>query len=632
MPTIDESCQRMPHSELSAAATLVDMLRRRAQTYQDKIAFSFSYEGDDANRTQVSYRDLDLKARSIAAELQSRGAAGERVLVLCRPGLDHIAGYFGCLYAGAVAVPVHERLAPRLSSVVPDANARFALGISATHHEIVAALDSVNEGRGLHWLLTDEIDDDRATAWAPGAGDPEAIAMIQYTSGSTAAPKGVMVSHRNLLHNLAAIRTSWPGDDTSVGVFWLPSHHDMGLIGANLSMIDIGCTTHLMSPTAFIRNPMRWLQAISRHRATYTVAPNFAYDACVQRSVPEERAALDLSSLTTAMNGAEPVLAATMRAFSAAFASAGFRPDAFMPVYGLAEATLLVSGGSDGPLPVVHRLDRHELGEGRVVDIAPDDPAAVEVVGCGRVRGGQRVAIVNPVTRQPCAADEVGEVWVAGPSVAQGFWARPEQSAETFAAFLADGSRGPFLRTGDLGFLRSGDLFITGRCKDLVVIGGVNHYPNDIEAVVQACHPALVLGRGAAFAFTPGQGELERLVVLQEVDRSRILDSDFEGVTSGIRTAISKHYALAVHSVVIVDRSTLPTTSSGKVQRGLCRERFLAGQLDPVFVWDEPTAPDDLARARTLEVAMVAAERIRAAWAEQAAAGTSRTGLGESST
>ncbi|MDT5112275.1 MAG: hypothetical protein QOE20_4165, partial [Mycobacterium sp.] len=394
------------------AATLLDLLRQRAESYRDKVAFSFSYNGDEEQRIQLTYHELDMKARAIASNLQRQGAAGERVLVLCRPGLDHVAGFVGCIYAGAVAVPVHERLAPRLSSVVPNAQARFALATAGTQAKIKAAVDALDEGRHLQWGLTDEVGD--AESWVAPYVDPNATAMVQYTSGSTTSPKGVVLTHRNLLHNLESIRSVWHGDDTATGVFWLPSHHDMGLIGAILSMLNIGSTTHLMSPTAFIKRPMRWLEAISRHRATFTAAPNFAYDLCVEHSSAEERAALDLSSLTTAMSGAEPVRAATLQRFADAFAPAGFRPEADLPVYGLAEATLLVSGGSDSALPVVHHIDRAALSEDRVVDAVPGQQSAVALVGCGRPRGGQQVVIVDPVTRRPCQADEVGEIWIAG--------------------------------------------------------------------------------------------------------------------------------------------------------------------------------------------------------------------------
>jgi acyl-CoA synthetase (AMP-forming)/AMP-acid ligase II len=611
----------LPQDTTPTAATLLDLLRQRAEGYRDKVAFSFSYNGDEEQRTQLTYHELDIRARAIASNLQQQGAAGERVLVLCRPGLDHVAGFFGCIYAGAVAVPVHERLAPRLSSVVPNAQARFALATAETQAKIKAAVDALGEGRHLQWGLTDEVGD--AESWVAPDVDPNATAMVQYTSGSTTSPKGVVLTHRNLLHNLESIRQVWHGDDTATSVFWLPSHHDMGLIGAILSMLYIGSTTHLMSPTAFITRPMRWLEAISRHRATFTAAPNFAYDLCVEHSSAEERAALDLSSLTTAMNGAEPVRAATLQRFADAFAPTGFRPEAYLPVYGLAEATLLVSGGSDSALPVVHHIDRAALREDRVVDAEPEHQSAVALVGCGRPRGGQQVVIVDPVTRRPCKADEVGEIWIAGPSVGRGYWERPEDTEQTFSAFLSETSGGPFLRTGDLGFLRSGELFITGRCKDLVIIRGGNYYPNDIELTVQDCDPVLVSGRGAVFAITPGLGALEQLVVVQEVHRHRDGAVELTDVIETIRIAIAERYGIQAHSVVLVERSSIPTTSSGKIQRGQCRQQFLNGDITAVAQRQAPSAPDDLTKARELEVAVAAAGLLKAVVRQQQASGQS---------
>lgn len=607
----------MPRHAKPAEADLVEMLRQRAETYGDKVAFTFSYDGDGVNGTQLTYRELDTRARTIAAWLQEQGAAGERVLVLCRPGLDHIAGYFGCVYAGAVAVPVHERLAPRLSSVVPDARARFALGITETHEVIKAALAELGEGSELQWGLMDEVVADRA-AWSPPETDPHAPAMVQYTSGSTTAPKGVVLTHENLLRNIESIRQSWPADDSAIGCFWLPSHHDMGLIGGVLAMIYIGATTHLMSPTAFIKQPMRWLEAVSRHRASYTVAPNFAYDLCVQHSTAEQRAALDLSCLITAMNGAEPVQAATLDAFAEAFAPAGFRPEAFSAAYGLAEATVMVSVGTESIRPRVRHADLAALGDGRVVESSTEAPS-IALVSCGRPRGS-RVVIVDPVTRRRCADDEVGEIWCAGPSVGQGYWGRPAETAEIFRAEIAETSESPYLRTGDLGFLEAGELFVTGRCKDLIDIRGCNFYPSDIERTVQGLHPALLTGRGAAFAFTPGLHQVERLVIVQEVDRAGIDHAGIDDVFDGIRTAIEQRYGVAVHSVLLVERVSIPTTSSGKIQRSECRRRFLHGELAPVATWQEPSAADDLASAREYEIAVAAADFVRSVVAGGSAA------------
>ena len=559
---------------------------------------------------------MDLKARAIGAELHQLGAAGERVLVLCRPGLDCIAGFFGCIYAGAVAIPVHERLAPRLSAVVPDARASFALGSSETHASIKVALAALGEGGDLQWSLTDQVSGD-AGSWVEPEIGAHSTAMVQYTSGSTTSPKGVVLSHRNLLYNLESIRQTWHGDDTAIGVFWLPSHHDMGLIGAILSMLYIGTTTHLMSPTAFIKRPMRWLEAVSAHRATYTVAPNFAYEACVEHSSAEERAALDLSCLATAMNGAEPVRAATLQRFADAFAPAGFQPTAVMPVYGLAEATLLVSGGSASALPLVRYIDREALGQDRVVDVAAGEQSAVSVVSCGRPSPGQQVRIVDPVTRRPCGADEVGEIWIAGPSVGQGYWSRPKETEQTFAAFPSEGPGGPFLRTGDLGFLHSGELFITGRCKDLITIRGVNYYPNDIESTVQDCHRALVSGRGAAFAVTPGLGAVEQLIVVQEVNRVDVDSAEFSDIMDTIGAAIVQRHGIEANSVLLVEHLSIATTSSGKIQRGQCRQRYLDGEIAAVASRDSLSAADDRAETKKLETAMAAAELLKVVLAGQ---------------
>ncbi|MBS9534141.1 fatty acyl-AMP ligase [Mycobacterium sp. M1] len=560
--------------------TLVDLLRRQADRYGDRVAFSFAYNGDDDGRSELSYRELDRRARAIAANLQRHGAAGERVLVMVRPGLDFIAGFFGCLYAGAIAVPVHQKLAPRLQVVVPDAQARFALTATETREATRAAVAGI-PGAPEQWFLTDA-GADPDTWTAPGI-DADSPALIQYTSGSTRLPKGVVLTHRNLLHNVDTIHQAWNGDDTSIGVYWLPPHHDMGLIGGILEMLHLGCTTYLMSPTAFVKEPMRWLRLISGRRGVITAAPNFAYQMCVDASTAQERAALDLSGLTTAMNGAEPVRASTLAAFADAFAPAGFRLGSFFPVYGLAEASLLVSGGSDSGMPGVRYVDRGALGSDRVVDIAADAPAATPLVGCGRPRGDQDVIIVDPVTFECCDVDEVGEIWVSGPSVAVGYWGRPEETEQTFAGRTADGA-GPYLRTGDLGFLCAGELFITGRVKDLVVIDGHHYYPNDIEATVAACHPALAAGRGAVFAVPPMPGAVEQLIVVQEVDREQASDS----VVDAIRSAVRARHGIEAGAVVLVEPRSLPVTSSGKIQRGQAAQRFADGTLAVLARWQAP--------------------------------------------
>jgi acyl-CoA synthetase (AMP-forming)/AMP-acid ligase II len=597
--------------DLTSENTLLDLLQRRAEQYRDKVAFSFSYNGDGEDRSQLTYRELDLKARAIASTLQQQGAQGQRVLVLYRPGLEFVAAFFGCVYAGAVAVPVHQRMAPRLTAVVPDAKAGFVLATADTQANTKATIDGLAEGRALSWHLIEDAALGDPEGWAAPDIDADSTSMIQYTSGSTRSPKGVVLTHRNLLHNLEVVRQAWRGDDTGVGVYWLPPHHDMGLIGVVLEILYVGATAMLMSPTAFIKRPMRWLEAVSRHRAIITTAPNFAYEKCVETSTPEERAALDLSNLSIARNGGEPIRAVTLQSFAAAFAPAGFRLEAFTPVYGLAEATLLVAGGSDDAVPGVRYIDRTALSSDRVVDVAPEHPTAATLVSCGPPRGGQDVAIVDPVTHRLCGPDEVGEIWVAGPSVAEGYFGRPEETAQTFAARLSqvdgpDSARGPFLRTGDLGFLCAGELFVTGRYQDLVTIDGHNYYPNDVEFTVQDCHPVLVAGRGAVFTVTPRPHAVEHLVVVQEVDRNLIGETDLADVIDVIRATITEHHRLKAHDVVLVEHVSIPTTSSGKIQRGQCRQQFLDGGLAVVAQWQAP--PDGVAEAEQAEDMAVAQE------------------------
>ncbi|WP_297848799.1 AMP-binding protein, partial [Mycobacterium sp.] len=578
------------------APTLTGLLQQRAAEYRDKVAFNFSYNGEEVHGKSLTYQDLDIKARQIASSLQQQGATGERVLVLCPPGLDFVAGFFGCLYAGSVAIPVHppmrEHLVPRVASIIADVRPRFALTTAEPQAKIQARVDGLVDGRPLQWCVADEVVGDGEKWMAPEI-DPSTVAMVQYTSGSTSAPKGVVLTHGNLVHNLETIRQAWHGDDQAIGAFWLPPFHDMGLIGGLLETLYIGATTFLMSPSGFIKHPMRWLETISRQHATITAAPNFAYDMCVELSTPEQRAALDLSNWSTAMCGAEPVRTPTLQNFANAFKPAGFRPESFYPVYGLAEATLLVSGGSESAVPTVHHIDRIALRGNRVVDVGAEQPAATTLVGCGRPRGGQRVIIVDPETRTQCRTDEVGEIWVAGPSVAQSYWGKPELSEAVFSASLSETDEGPFLRTGDLGFLRSGELFVTGRRKDLIIIRGSNYYPNDIELTVQDCHPALLPGRGAVFAVMPESGAAEQLVVVQEVDHSRTGAAEHTDIVHAIRTAITERYGIRPQSVVLVEPLRIPTTSSGKIQRNSCRQQFLDGDFEgAIATWHAPSPRD----------------------------------------
>ena len=537
--------------------TLVDLLRQRALSRSDFAAYTFLANGlhEEAN---LSFNELDRRARAIAATLQQRLAPGERVLLLLPPGLDYVAAFFGCLYAGVVAVPAYPARANsnllRVESIVADADASLALTANTIVSHIKPLLANHPTLRLLNWLDVEDALRADERSWRPPSINGDSLAFLQYTSGSTSTPKGVMVSHRNLLHNEEIIRSAFDQTEQSIIVGWLPLYHDMGLIGNVLQPLYAGARCILMSPMSFLQRPLQWLQAITRYRATTSGGPNFAYDLCVRKANAEDLATLNLSSWSVAFNGAEPVRQETMDRFAETFAPCGFRREAFRPCYGLAEATLLVTVARD-----------------RVVE---DDA----VVGCGEGTN-QTILIVDPETRLERGPEAVGEIWISGPSVAAGYWKRPEETASTFAARLADTGEGPFLRTGDLGFMKDDQLFVTGRLKDLIIIRGLNHYPHDIELTVEKCDAALRPGCGAAFSVEVA-GE-ERLVIVQEVDRRKTLDP--QDAAERVRRAVMERHELHAHAVVFIKAGSIPKTSSGKIRRHACREDFLKGNLDEVF-------------------------------------------------
>ncbi len=562
------------------AATLVDLLRLRAQHEPAKVTHRFLREGggDGGSRTAA---EADRRARAVAALLQTSGVGpGERVLLLYPQGLDYVTAFFGCLYAGTVPIPVYalrmNRPMPRLEAIVADARAAAALTSATLLEQARPHLPQTPTLHALQWLAGDAVPPGIEDAWKPPGVGPDDLALLQYTSGSTAAPKGVMLTHANVMHNMAMARRGFACGPGTRGVCWLPPHHDMGFMAGVVMPIYAGFPVNLLSPLEFLQRPVRWLEAISQARATHTGAPNFAYDLCARKVTPEQRARLDLSSLEVAFVGAEPVQAETLRRFAEAFAPCGFRKEAFLPCYGLAEATVFVTGNPPHAAPVVHAADAAALEAKRVASAPADDPRARLLVGCGRTGLGGKVLIVDPETWTPCPAGRVGEVWVSGGQVGKGYWNRPAETEQTFGARLAGTGEGPFLRTGDLGYLHGEQLFITGRLKDLLIIRGKNHYPQDIEQTVEQSHPVLRPTCGAAFAVDVG-GE-ERLVVVQEMERhGRAVDRD--EVVRAIRRAVAEHHDLQVHAVVLLRPASIPKTSSGKIQRHACRAGYLDGSL-----------------------------------------------------
>ncbi len=578
--------------------SLVDLLGIRSKEAPERLLYTFLRDGE-SEFASYTYAELDRRARAIAAVLQGDNVPGDRALLLFPPGLDFISAFFGCLYAGVVAVPAYpprpnQGLA-KLRSIALDARPAVALTTAAIAGKV---MDWVGEEPGLaalRWLPVDQLDAAalaRAEVWRdPGVG-ADTLAFLQYTSGSTGDPKGVMVSHGNLLHNESAIRQGFRQTGDSVIVGWLPLYHDMGLIGNVLQPLYVGGRCMLMSSSAFLQKPLRWLEAISRYRGTTSGGPNFAYELCLRKITAEQRATLRLDSWTVAYNGAEPVREETMVRFAEAFAACGFRREAFYPCYGLAEGTLFVTGGAAGTWPSTTAVEPTALERGRV-EPAEEGSGSRRLVSNGSPWQEQQVAIVDPETLRRCPLDQVGEIWVSGASVAQGYWERSEVTEQVFRARIAGEEDGTtWLRTGDLGFLYDGELFVTGRLKDLIIIRGRNHYPQDLELTVERSHPALRAGCGAAFAVEV-DGE-ERLVVVQEVERrSRVAADCLEEMASAVRQAVAAEHDLHVHEIVLVPYGGIPKTSSGKIQRQACRRGWMSGDLgDLPVVGRRAAAPD----------------------------------------
>ncbi len=596
-------------------SNLVDLLRHRAAHQPDDVAFHFLIDGEN-EEIRWTYSDLDRRARAIAAWLQSLGLQGERALLLYPAGLDFLAAFFGCVYAGVVAVPAYpprkNRSLERIEAIADDAEAKVTLTTQEVLDRVQGVLPDNPNLRSINWAATDVFPEGIERDWRQPDVHGDTLAFLQYTSGSTGAPKGVMLSHANLMHNSALICYAFEHTRSGVGVFWLPSYHDMGLIGGILQPMYYGRPNVLMSPMSFLQRPLRWLQAITRYKGTVSGGPNFAYDLCLKRITPEERQTLDLSSWVLAFNGAEPIRSETIDEFTRTFAPCGFRPEAFYPCYGLAEATLMVTGGMKTALPVIRSFDSKSLENNQAVDALPEEEDTRTLIGCGAALLDQEVVIVDPETMTRCPDRRIGEIWVAGPSVAQGYWRSAEETANTFRAYLKDCGRGPYLRTGDLGFIHTGELFVTGRLKDLLIVHGRNHYPQDIEQTVERAH-SLVRPMVSA-AFTIDVGGRERLVVVAEIERGRNRSAEeLNAVFDAIRRSVSAEHEIPVDAIVLIKAGSIPKTSSGKIQRHACRNGFLRGEnLEVVSQWrswnaaeqtvtqPSPTTPASLLAAGSL--------------------------------
>jgi 8-amino-7-oxononanoate synthase len=583
--------------------TLIDALYTHQELQPDTPVYGFIRDGGEDS---ISFVALAQRVNSVAVSLLRRAQPGERAVLLYSPGMDFIVAFLACLQAGITAVPAyppgkHVRTFGPIANVLANCAPRLILTSESMQAQLLSHLEATGLGGRFELVCTDALPPVHEYAFRYGAIDPESTAFIQYTSGSTGAPKGVMISHRNIVHNLRSIQNRFGHSRASRGVIWLPPYHDMGLIGGILQPLFVGFPVKLMAPMTFVQKPLRWLQTISDFRATTSGGPNFAYELCVQKVADADLARLDLASWEVAFNGAEPISADGLQRFAERFGACGFRRESFFPCYGMAETTLMVTGGArQTPLRCLD-VDPARLAEHRVAPPADVD-SAKRLVGCGVPTEDHAVLIVHPETRQRAGAREIGEIWVSGPSVAQGYWQQPERNEQVFHARLAevDDDR-HWLRTGDLGFFGdAGELYIAGRHKDLVIIRGRNYHPQDIEATVDQAHAALRPGGGAAFSVAVR--DEERLVIVHEVKREHVRD-DLATAVDAIRRAVTERHELQAYAVVLLKPAGLPVTTSGKVKRHACRNAFLEGGLASVLEWKLNLAaaahrPDPSARPR----------------------------------
>lgn len=567
----------------------VDILRYWTAERPNEFAYRFT--DAEHRHEQLTYTELLHRVEGLAGYLQSKGATGERVLLLYPPGLDFVVGFYACHAAGAIAVPAYpprkNRRASRIRSIAQDAEARFGLSVASVVDQIQTNSLQAEELSEVELLATDLPEVHQPASYRQLQIRPDDVALLQYTSGSTGSPKGVVLTHENLVKNCELITYGFESKPHMGGATWLPTYHDMGLVGGILNPMFIGRTNVLMSPMTFLQKPVRWLQAISTYNVAISGGPNFSYQLCVDKIAEEELEGIDLSCWEIAFNGAEPIRERTLRAFAKRFEPYGFNYKAFLPCYGMAETTLIVTGGPSSTRPVLRNFDKRELDSGKVVThVVNEDDENVStedarmLVGCGAVLPGEDVKIVDPESRAVRQPNEIGEIWVQSPCVGLGYYRKPEATRETFQASTADG-QGPYLRTGDLGFIHEGQLFVTGRIKDMIIVRGVNRYPQDIEQTVERASSAVQAGSVAAVAVDiDGR---EQLMIVAETIRQR--DFDWDAEIAAIRRAVTSEHELPPDAVFLVRNSSVPKTSSGKIQRHACHAAILNNDLRLIASW-----------------------------------------------
>lgn len=577
--------------------TIVDLLRFRVEEQPEAKSFTFLADGEH-EAASLTYFELFRHARAIARRLQERNGKGERALMLYDTGPELVCAFYACLLANVIAVPLpppvpthKHRYLPRLLNVIDDADARFVLTTTAL---LTECGDIFGQHRHLlkkEWVITDLDTADEADDWKYDPEEPEALAYLQYTSGSTSTPKGVMISHANLMKICDYDAKIFDFRPNTTTVCWMPYFHDYGLFEGLVFPVYHGNHSILMPPSQFVYRPIRWLRAISRYQASHSSGPNFAYELCVRKTSAQQREGLDLHCWTSATSGGEPIRIKTLEQFITIYEPFGFSRERFLPVWGLAESTLGITGGLG---PRYYPVSSAALSQGRIAEVVNAGDKRI-LIGCGEfLHGvyGTQVAIVDPQTLTRVPRNEIGEIWISGDLVAKGYWNKPVETQEVFRGYIADTGEGPFLRTGDLGFIKDGEVVFTGRLKDLIICEGRNHYPQDIEITAEESHPSL--RPGSSIAFSVDAETEERVVLVAEINRDTDPEQqgtiDVDDIKKRIRSSITEVHGLRVHDVVLVRTGSIPKTSSGKLQRAICRTRYLEGDLD---LWPKVFEPLD---------------------------------------
>jgi acyl-CoA synthetase (AMP-forming)/AMP-acid ligase II len=556
----------------------VDLLVKQSDQYGDKTVYAFLGDGDNVTET-MSYSLLCARAKATAVMLGHRYSAGSRILLLYPSCIDYMVAFYGCLCAGMIAVPAFSlrgrKRNARLEAVIHDCGANAAMTTSLQANLMQEALEASPIMSDLEIICSDLIDIRTAKDWQRPEVNGETPAFLQYTSGSTGKTKGVIINHRNLIENERMLQAAFRTDSETVCIAWAPIFHDMGLIGFMLHTLWLGATCYFMAPAYFLQRPIRWLQAITRFCGTLTGGPNFAYQLCVDRIREEDTHDLDLTSLKVAFNGSEPVRYTTIKKFSEKFTRVGFKEQAMMPCYGMAETTLIITGGNKNKKPTVLYVDNEMMGHSIVSPV--DSTKGIPLIGCGENLLEQKICIVDPSNGKLCQPNQIGEIWIAGPHVSRGYWMQTDISQDTFQAYTANTNDGPFLRTGDLGFLLKNELFISGRIKDIMIVQGVNYYPQDVEATVEDTDIAINPAGSAAFAIKDNLGDC--VVVAVEVKRSYIRKINHRMLKGQLRQNVLEQHDLALADIVLIRQHALPKTSSGKVMRSQVRRLYQTGGL-----------------------------------------------------